>query len=89
MDACVRSTQSRRRTHCAPSAVLSLAELGCTLEVAMRYLVLGLGAVFALMLANAPQARAFDTYIEAATNADGSPKFVDPDEQLEALADGT
>jgi len=54
----------------------------------MRYLLLAIGAVFALTLANAP-ARAFDTYVDGSTNTDGSPKFADPDESLEALADGT
>jgi len=57
------------------------------LEAAMRYLVLAIGAVFALTLANAP-ARAFDTYVDDSTNANGSPKFTDPDESLEAVADG-
>jgi hypothetical protein len=54
----------------------------------MRYLVLAIGAVFALTLANTP-ARAFDTYVDDSTNANGSPKFADPDESLEAVADGT
>ncbi len=54
----------------------------------MRYLLLGFAAALVLGLANAPLARAFDTQIDDATNADGSPRFADPDEQLEALADG-
>jgi hypothetical protein len=54
----------------------------------MRYLFLAIGAVCALTLANAPMARAFDTYIDDSTNTDGSPRFADPDEPLEALADG-
>jgi hypothetical protein len=54
----------------------------------MRYLLLGFAAALVLGLANAPTARAFDTQIDDSTNADGSPKFADPDEQLEALADG-
>jgi hypothetical protein len=54
----------------------------------MRYLLLGIAAAFVLGLANAPVARAFDTQIDDSTNADGSPRFADPDEQLEALADG-
>jgi hypothetical protein len=54
----------------------------------MRYLPLVIGAVFALVLAYAPLARAFDTYADDSTNADGSPRFADPDEPLEALADG-
>jgi len=57
-------------------------------EVAMRYFLLAIGAVFALTLGNAPLARAFDTYTDDSTNTDGSPKFADPDEPLEALADG-
>jgi len=56
-------------------------------EAEMRYLLLGSAAVLAVLLANAPLARAFDSYIDDSTNADGSPKFADPDEQLEALAD--
>ena len=54
----------------------------------MRYLLLGFAAALVLGLANAPMARAFDTQIDDSTNADGSPKFADPDEQLDALADG-
>jgi hypothetical protein len=54
----------------------------------MRYLLLGFAAALVLGLANAPIARAFETQIDDSTNADGSPKFADPDEQLEALADG-
>ena len=54
----------------------------------MRYLLLGFAAALVLGLANAPMARAFETRIDDSTNADGSPKFADPDEQLEALADG-
>jgi len=54
----------------------------------MRYFLLAIGAVFALSLASAPLARAFDTYTDDSTNTDGSPKFADPDEPLEALADG-
>ena len=54
----------------------------------MRYLLLGFAAAFVLGLANAPLARAFDTQIDDSTNADGSPRFADPDEQLEALVDG-
>jgi hypothetical protein len=65
-------------------------EFGCipVLEAAMRYLFLAVGAVCALTLANAPMARAFDTYSDDSTNADGSPRFADPDEQLDAVADG-
>jgi hypothetical protein len=58
------------------------------MEAEMRYLLLGIAAALVLGLANAPLARAFDTQIDDSTNADGSPKFADPDEQLEALADG-
>ncbi len=54
----------------------------------MRYLLLGFAAALALGLANAPMARAFDTQIDDSTNADGSPRFADPDAQLDALADG-
>jgi hypothetical protein len=54
----------------------------------MRYPLLGFVAALVLGLANVPVARAFDTQIDDSTNADGSPKFADPDEQLEALADG-
>jgi hypothetical protein len=54
----------------------------------MRYLWLGFAAAVAFGLANAPVARAFDTQIDDNTNADGSPRFADPDEPLEALADG-
>ena len=54
----------------------------------MRYLLLGFAAALVLGLANAPVARAFDTQIDDSTNADGSPRFADPDEQIEALADG-
>ncbi len=54
----------------------------------MRYLLLGFAAALVLGLANVPLARAFDTQIDDSTNADGSPRFADPDEQLEALADG-
>jgi hypothetical protein len=54
----------------------------------MRYLLLAVGAVFALTVVNAPLARVFDTYVDNNTNTDGSPKFSDPDEPLEALADG-
>ena len=54
----------------------------------MRYLLLGFAAALVLGLANAPMARAFETQTDDSTNADGSPKFADPDEQLEALADG-
>lgn len=54
----------------------------------MRHLLLAIGAVFALSLANAPLAGAFDTYTDNSANTDGSPKFADPDEPLEALADG-
>jgi hypothetical protein len=54
----------------------------------MRYLLLGFAAALVLGLANAPMARAFETQMDDSTNADGSPKFADPDEQLEALADG-
>ena len=53
----------------------------------MRYLLLGFAATLVLGLANAPVARAFDTQIDDSTNADGSPRFADPDEQLDALAD--
>ena len=54
----------------------------------MRYLLLGFAAALLLGLATAPAARAFDTQIDDSTNADGSPKFADPDAQLDALADG-
>jgi hypothetical protein len=54
----------------------------------MRYLLLGFAAALVLGLANAPMARAFDTQIDDSTNADGSPRFADPDEQLDAIADG-
>ena len=54
----------------------------------MRYLLLGFAAALVLGLANAPVARAFDTQVDDSTNADGSPKFADPDAQLDALADG-
>ena len=54
----------------------------------MRYLLLGFAAAMLLGLANAPVARAFDTQTDDSTNADGSPKFADPDAQLDALADG-
>jgi hypothetical protein len=54
----------------------------------MRYLLLGFAAALILGIANAPMARAFDTQIDDSTNADGSPRFADPDEQLDALADG-
>ena len=54
----------------------------------MRYLLLGFAAALILGLANAPMARAFDTQIDDSTNSDGSPKFADPDVQLDAVADG-
>jgi hypothetical protein len=54
----------------------------------MRYLLLGFAAALLLGLANAPAARALETQIDDSTNADGSPKFADPDAQLDALADG-
>jgi len=54
----------------------------------MRYLLLGFAAALVLGLANAPLARAFDTQTDDSTNADGSPRFADPDEQLDAIADG-
>ena len=54
----------------------------------MRYLLPAVSAVFALTVANAPLARAFDAYVDNSTNMDGSPRFADPDEPLEALADG-
>jgi len=54
----------------------------------MRYLLLGFTAAIVVALANAPVARAFDTQVDASTNPDGSYKFADPDEQLDALADG-
>jgi hypothetical protein len=54
----------------------------------MRYLLLGFAAIAALGMANAPAARAFETQIDDSTNADGSPRFADPEEPLEALAEG-
>jgi hypothetical protein len=54
----------------------------------MRYLLLGFAAALVLGLASAPVARAFDTQIDDNTNADGSPRFADPDAQLDAIADG-
>jgi hypothetical protein len=54
----------------------------------MRYLLLGFVAASLLGLVNVPVARAFETQIDDSTNADGSPKFADPDAQLDALADG-
>ena len=54
----------------------------------MRYLLLGFTAALVLGLANAPAARAFQTQTDDSTNADGSFKFADPDEQLDAIADG-
>jgi hypothetical protein len=54
----------------------------------MRYLLLGFAAALVLGLANAPLARAFETQTDDSTNADGSPRFADPDEQLDAIADG-
>jgi hypothetical protein len=53
----------------------------------MRYLLLGSAAMLALLLANAPQARAFDTQVDDSRNADGTYTFADPDEQLDAVAD--
>ena len=54
----------------------------------MRYLLLGFAAALVLGLASAPMARAFETQTDDSTNADGSPRFADPDEQLDAIADG-
>lgn len=54
----------------------------------MRHLLIGSAALLVLALANAPQVMAFDTQIDDRTNTDGSPKFADPDEQLDAIADG-
>ena len=54
----------------------------------MRYLLLGFAAALVLGVANAPMARAFDTQVDDSTNTDGSPRFADPDEQLDAIADG-
>jgi hypothetical protein len=52
----------------------------------MRYLLCA-GSV-ALVLAHAASARAFDIEPDGMTKPDGSPRFVDPDEQFDALADG-
>src|SRR5882762_7130910 len=88
---CRASDRRKSVDLCSSSGCACISgDLGSTsaLEAQMRYLLLGFAAALVLGLANAPMARAFDTQIDDSTNADGSPKFADPDEQLDALADG-
>jgi len=54
----------------------------------MRYRMLALAATLMLGIAGAPATWAFETQVDDSTNADGSPKFADPDEQLDAAANG-
>ena len=54
----------------------------------MRHRMLALAATLMLGIAGAPATWAFETQVDDSTNADGSPKFADPDDQLEAMANG-
>jgi hypothetical protein len=45
-------------------------------------------ALFVMTVTNAPRAIAFETQYGENSTANGSAQYVDPDEQLEAMADG-
>ena len=55
----------------------------------MRISSLAAVTIFALALAVAPRAWAFTSAVDNDTNADGSSKYSDPDEQFEGMVDGT
>jgi hypothetical protein len=55
----------------------------------MRISSLAAVTIFALALAAAPHAWAFTAAVDSDTNADGSSKYADPDEQFDDMANGS